>query len=114
LMARLRTDTGWERAIVPAFVYFFAQLYPFGRVRKPRSRVAAAAGGCVLLRRDTLATAGGLAAIAGALIDDVALASLVKRRGGGWPAAPCRCCARTGSRAGGRRCCRASRCSTRA
>ncbi|HVV20364.1 MAG TPA: glycosyltransferase [Pseudonocardiaceae bacterium] len=83
LMARLRTDTAWERAVVPAFVYFFAQLYPFRRVNRPHSRTAAAAGGCVLLRRDVLESAGGLAEIAGALIDDVALATLVKRRGSG-------------------------------
>jgi hopene-associated glycosyltransferase HpnB len=82
LMARLRTDTRWERAIVPAFVYFFAQLYPFGRVNRPRARTAAAAGGCVLVRRSVLVAAGGLARIKGALIDDVALAGLVKRGGG--------------------------------
>jgi hopene-associated glycosyltransferase HpnB len=82
LMARLRTETFWERAIVPAFVYFFAQLYPFARVNRP-GRTAAAAGGCVLVRRSVLVSAGGLAAIRGALIDDVALATLVKRAGSG-------------------------------
>jgi hopene-associated glycosyltransferase HpnB len=82
LMARLRTDSGWERAIVPAFVYFFAQLYPFARVNRP-GRTAAAAGGCVLVRREVLAEAGGLRRISGALIDDVALADLVKRAGSG-------------------------------
>jgi hopene-associated glycosyltransferase HpnB len=82
LMARLRTETFRERAIVPAFVYFFAQLYPFARVNRP-GRTAAAAGGCVLVRRSVLVSAGGLAAIRGALIDDVALATLVKRAGSG-------------------------------
>ncbi len=82
LMATLRTRTGWERAIVPAFVYFFAQLYPFRRVRRARARTAAAAGGCMLVRRGTLVRAGGLAAIRGALIDDVALGRLLKRHGG--------------------------------
>jgi hopene-associated glycosyltransferase HpnB len=82
LMARLRTDTFWERAIVPAFVYFFAQLYPFGRINRA-GRTAAAAGGCVLVRRSALLAAGGLAAIRDALIDDVALARLIKRGGGG-------------------------------
>jgi hopene-associated glycosyltransferase HpnB len=82
LMATLRTRTGWERAIVPAFVYFFAQLYPFRRVRRPTARTAAAAGGCMLVRRRTLAAAGGLGVIRGALIDDVALGRLVKRHGG--------------------------------
>lgn len=78
-MALLRAETGWERWIVPAFVYFFAQLYPFRRVGRPRSRTAAAAGGCMLVRREVLAAAGGLAGIAGARIDDVALARLLKR-----------------------------------
>jgi hopene-associated glycosyltransferase HpnB len=78
-MALLRAETGWERWIVPAFVYFFAQLYPFRRVGRPSARTAAAAGGCMLVRREALAAAGGLARIAGARIDDVALARLLKR-----------------------------------
>ena len=78
-MALLRRETGWERWIVPAFVYFFAQLYPFRRVGRPRARTAAAAGGCMLVRREVLASAGGLERIAGARIDDVALARLLKR-----------------------------------
>ena len=78
-MALLRAETGWERWIVPAFVYFFAQLYPFRRVGRPGARTAAAAGGCMLVRRDVLAAAGGLERIAGARIDDVALARLLKR-----------------------------------
>jgi hopene-associated glycosyltransferase HpnB len=84
-MALLRTATSWERVIVPAFVYFFAQLYPFRRVNRAASRTAAAAGGCMLVRRDALARAGGLAPIAGARIDDVALGRLIKRgRGRTW------------------------------
>ena len=78
-MALLRADTGWERLIVPAFVYFFAQLYPFRWVNRPGSRTAAAAGGCMLVHRATLAAAGGLAPISGARIDDVALGGLLKR-----------------------------------
>jgi hopene-associated glycosyltransferase HpnB len=78
-MALLRADAGWEKWIVPAFVYFFAQLYPFRRVGRPRSRTAAAAGGCMLVRREVLAAAGGLARIRGARIDDIALARLLKR-----------------------------------
>lgn len=80
-MALLRADTAWERALVPAFVYFFAMLYPFRRVNRPGSRTAAAAGGCVLVRRVALDQAGGLAAIKGASIDDVALGRLVKHAG---------------------------------
>jgi hopene-associated glycosyltransferase HpnB len=85
-MALLRADTGWERCIVPAFVYFFAQLYPFRRASQPRARTAAAAGGCMLVRRTALAAAGGLDRISGARIDDIALARLLKR-----PPAAARC-----------------------
>lgn len=82
-MARLRADSAWERLIVPAFVYFFAQLYPFGRVNRPTSRTAAAAGGCVLLRAEAAERAGIPESIRGAVIDDVTLARAVKRAGGG-------------------------------
>jgi hopene-associated glycosyltransferase HpnB len=82
-MALLRTATGWERVVVPAFVYFFAQLYPFRRVNVPGSRTAAAAGGCMLVRRGALA--GGLAPVRGALIDDVAIGRMIKlQRGRCW------------------------------
>ena len=81
LMALLRARTRWERTLVPAFVYFFAQLYPFPRVAAPGARTAAAAGGCVLLRRSALERAGGLPRIRGSLIDDVALGRLLKRSG---------------------------------
>jgi hopene-associated glycosyltransferase HpnB len=80
-MALLRADTGWERVLVPAFVYFFAQLYPFRRVNRRGGRTAAAVGGCMLVRREVLVAAGGLAAISGARIDDVALGRLLKRAG---------------------------------
>jgi hopene-associated glycosyltransferase HpnB len=85
-MALLRAATPWERLLVPAFVYFFAQLYPFRRVNKPGARTAAAAGGCMLVRRDALEASGGLERIRGARIDDVALGRLLKS-----PPDPVRC-----------------------
>ncbi|MFI9796964.1 glycosyltransferase [Streptomyces sp. NPDC052302] len=81
-MARLRVDSLWERLVVPAFVYFFAQLYPFRRIGRRGTRTAAAAGGCVLLRAETAVGARIPDAIRGAVIDDVALARAVKRGGG--------------------------------
>ncbi|MFD9814647.1 glycosyltransferase [Streptomyces sp. NPDC059080] len=81
-MARLRVATFWERLIVPAFVYFFAQLYPFRWVNRPGARTAAAAGGCVLLRADAAERAGVPESIRHALIDDVTLARAVKASGG--------------------------------
>ena len=80
-IVHLNCESLAERALVPAFVYFFQLLYPFARVNDPRSQVAAASGGTVLVRRDALAAAGGIDAIRGALIDDVALAHAIKPHG---------------------------------
>ena len=79
-MAKLRTDSLAERAMVPAFVWFFAMLFPFAAVNRP-GPAAAAAGGVMLVDRATLAKAGGIAAIRGELIDDCALARLMKAQG---------------------------------
>jgi hopene-associated glycosyltransferase HpnB len=80
-MARLRVRSRWERLVVPAFVYFFALLYPFRWCNDPHARTAAAAGGCSLVRRTALHRVGGLDGIAAAVIDDVALARVLKRSG---------------------------------
>lgn len=80
-MVALRCETLAERAIVPAFVFFFMKLYPFGRVNDPARATAAAAGGSMLVEATTLAAAGGIAAIRGALIDDCAMGASMKRHG---------------------------------
>ena len=80
LMARLRTDSLAECALVPAFVWFFMLLFPFRAVGR-RGPVAAAAGGVMLVDRAALVRAGGIAAIRAALIDDCALAKLMKTQG---------------------------------
>jgi len=80
-MVRLNCTSFAERALVPAFVYFFQMLYPFASVNNPRSRVAAGAGGTVLVRRAALEKIGGIEAIRGALIDDVTLARAIKTVG---------------------------------
>ena len=80
-MVQLNCASWAERALVPAFVYFFQMLYPFAKVNDPRSTVAAAAGGTVLIRREMLERIGGLESIKDALIDDVALARRVKPLG---------------------------------
>jgi hopene-associated glycosyltransferase HpnB len=81
-MARLRVESVAERLVVPAFVYFFAQLYPFRRIGRSGARTAAAAGGCVLLRTEAAARARVPDSIRHAVIDDVALARAVKAAGG--------------------------------
>jgi hopene-associated glycosyltransferase HpnB len=84
LMVLLHAGSGWGGLLVPAFVYFFQKLYPFPRVNDPRSRTAAAAGGCVLVRHGALARAGGIEALRGEVIDDCALGRNVKRGGPVW------------------------------
>lgn len=81
-MARLRVASGWERLVVPAFVYFFGQLYPFRWVNRARCRTAAAAGGCVLLRTEAAVRARVPESIRQAVIDDVTLARAVRGSGG--------------------------------
>ena len=84
LMVLLRCRTAWERLLIPAFVFFFRKLYPFRWVNDPCARSAAAAGGCMIVRRAALERAGGLGAIRGDLIDDCALARSIKRNGPVW------------------------------
>ncbi len=78
LMVRLHCESTMEKLLIPAFVFFFAMLYPFRRTNNPESKVAAAAGGVMLVNRQTLEDCGGLAAIKSELIDDCALARLIK------------------------------------
>jgi hopene-associated glycosyltransferase HpnB len=84
LMVRLRCESAAERWLAPAFVFFFQMLYPFAWVNDPRRTTAAAAGGCMLVRREALHAAGGLEAVRNALIDDCALGALMKGQGPIW------------------------------
>ena len=77
-MARLRCVSQAERLLVPPFVFFFNLLYPMRQVNDRHSRVAAAAGGCVLLATEALTRAGGFACIRDRIIDDVSLAQQIK------------------------------------
>jgi hopene-associated glycosyltransferase HpnB len=84
LMVKLRCESLAEQASIPAFIFFFQMLYPFAWVNRPGSEVAAAAGGCMLVRADALAKAGGIESIRTALIDDCALAKALKAQGPIW------------------------------
>jgi hopene-associated glycosyltransferase HpnB len=84
LMAKLRCQSFAERSHVPAFIYFFQMLFPFSWVCRAESKVAAAAGGCMLVRADALANVGGIASIHNALIDDCSLAAELKTIGPIW------------------------------
>ena len=84
LMARLTNETFAERMLIPAFVFFFDMLYPFGWVNDPRRKMAAAAGGCMLVRRAALEAAGGIDSIRAEIIDDCALGRRMKSQGSIW------------------------------
>ena len=82
LMVRLHCESAWERLLIPAFVWFFFMLYPPRWVADPGARTAAAAGGCMLIRRDALERIGGVDSIRHEIIDDCALARRVKAQEG--------------------------------
>lgn len=82
LMVLLRCQSFWEKLLIPAFVFFFQKLYPFKLANNPRSFVAAAAGGCILINADSLEKIGGLASLKNALIDDCTLARKIKNNQG--------------------------------
>ena len=82
VMAHLSMSTFWEKLLLPAFVYFFKQLYPFALSNNPRVKfVAAAAGGCIMVKSDALNSVGGFVGINDSLIDDCALARRMKQNG---------------------------------
>jgi hopene-associated glycosyltransferase HpnB len=84
LMVKLRCESLPERALIPAFIFFFQMLYPFAWINRPRAATAGAAGGCMLVHAETLRQAGGIGAIRNALIDDCTLAGILKTRGPIW------------------------------
>jgi hopene-associated glycosyltransferase HpnB len=84
LMARLKTETLAESALIPAYIFFFQKLYPFSWVNDPKHRMAGAAGGCMLVERAALDAIGGIAAIRNRLIDDCALGQAIKSQGPVW------------------------------
>lgn len=77
-MVRLNCVSFWETLLIPPFVYFFQKLYPFPKINDPENQLAGAAGGCMLVRREDLAAAGGIERIKDKVIDDCSLAAIIK------------------------------------
>lgn len=84
LMVLLRCESFWEKLLIPSFVFFFQKLYPFPWVNDPQKSTAAAAGGCILIRRQALKRVGGIEVVKQALIDDCSLAKAIKSPGKIW------------------------------
>ena len=84
LMVRLSCEGRVARLLIPPFIFFFQKLFPFAWVNDQQRRLAAAAGGCLLVRCEAFRRAGGLSAIRSHLIDDCALAAAVKPHGAIW------------------------------
>ena len=87
LMAFLRMISFWEILLMPAFIYFFKLLYPFHLSNASSNKmfskyVAAAAGGCILIRRKALEQIDGFNSLKDSLIDDCTLAHKIKANGG--------------------------------
>ncbi len=81
LMAVLRFDSFWEKLLMPAFIYFFKMIYPFALANNKNSKIAAAAGGCILVSTEVLEKIGGMQVIRDAIIDDCTLAKTIKDSG---------------------------------
>jgi hopene-associated glycosyltransferase HpnB len=81
-MVKLHCRREAEKLLIPAFVFFFFMLYPPAWIANAGRETAGAAGGCILIRPEALAKAGGIESIRNQIIDDCALARAVKRTGG--------------------------------
>ena len=73
--------TFWEMAVLPVVFAELARRYPPSKVSDPNSPIAAANGQYILIRRDAYDAVGGHGAIAGEILEDVALARVLKRSG---------------------------------
>jgi chlorobactene glucosyltransferase len=81
LCAFLECRSFWERLMMPVFALMLASVFPLRRINNPRSSVAIASGGYILMRRSMWADLGGYEAIRGEMIDDLNTARRVKHSG---------------------------------
>jgi cellulose synthase/poly-beta-1,6-N-acetylglucosamine synthase-like glycosyltransferase len=74
-------DTWYEKALIPFVYERLNRNFSFDEINDPHNEAAAANGQFILIRRDAYNAVGGHASIAGEVLEDVALAKLVKRAG---------------------------------
>ncbi len=71
----------WEKAVMPLIFAELSATYPLAKVRDPQSSIAAANGQYLLISRNVYDAVGGHASVANDLLEDVAIARLVKSSG---------------------------------
>jgi glycosyltransferase involved in cell wall biosynthesis len=71
----------WEQAVMPVIFAELARKYPPSRISDPATKLAAANGQYLLVSREAYDAIGGHAAVAGSLLEDVALAQRIKAAG---------------------------------
>ena len=71
----------WEKVMLPGFGLLLSAIFPVRKINNPRSSVALASGGYILMRRELWGSLGGYGAIRSELIDDLNTARLVKHSG---------------------------------
>ena len=82
MMVLLHCERFAEKLFIPAFVYFFFLLYPPRWVANRNRKIAGAAGGCILVKAESLRKADAFTSIRSEIIDDCSLARKVKDAGG--------------------------------
>ena len=81
-LARQATRTWWEELLLPDLGLAVAERLDLDAVADPASPDAFLSGQCLLVRRDAYDGVGGFAAVAGSLVEDLALAAALKAAGG--------------------------------
>ncbi|HTE70392.1 MAG TPA: glycosyltransferase family 2 protein [Actinomycetes bacterium] len=80
-LARQATGTWWEELLLPDLGLQVAERLDLDAVADPARPAAFLSGQCLLVRRDAYHAVGGFAAVAGSLVEDVALAGRLKAAG---------------------------------
>jgi chlorobactene glucosyltransferase len=81
-LARQATRSWWEELLLPDLGLQVAERLDPGAVADPASGAAFLSGQCLVVRRDAYDAVGGFAAVAGSLVEDLALAGRLKEAGG--------------------------------
>jgi glycosyltransferase involved in cell wall biosynthesis len=75
------TETWYEKALIPFIYLRLARRFSYENVNDPSSTAAAANGQFLMMRRDVYDAIGGHSAVAGEVLEDVALAMRAKAAG---------------------------------